>query len=158
METERWRHVSIARAVEIDFYKNAENIGRSNLNTKLSTGSSSTGTNKLSSDNSTSVIATVRFDRFGRSEITLDDQSQPLVSAWSTDDFSFAFTRNENRLFLKTSFGVSLSMKGKVKNLIKISISKSYLCKFKLKMRIINRPFQGMKFDFESRIRIMKEK
>ena len=114
METERWRHVSIARAVEIDFYKSSENIGISNVNTKLPL--STTGTNKLSSSNSTSVIATVQFDRFGRSKITLDDQSQPLVSAWTTDDFSFAFTRNENRLFLKTSFGVSLSMKGKVKN------------------------------------------
>lgn len=130
METERWRHVSIARAVEIDFYKTSENIGIANLNTKLSTGSSTTGTNKLSSDNSTSVIATVRFDRFGRSEITLDDKSQPLVSAWTTDDFSFAFTRNENRLFLKTSFGVSLSMKGKVKNSIKFIPLKNYSRRF----------------------------
>ena len=122
METERWRHVSIARAVEIDFYKSSENIGISNLNTKLPTGLSTTGINKLPSDDSTSVVATVRFDRFGRSEITLDDQSQPLVSSWSTGDFSFAFTRNENRLFLKTSVGLSLSMKGKVKNSIKASL------------------------------------
>ena len=82
METERWRHVSIARAVVFDFFKYSK------------------------------VVASVRFDRFGNSEFSSTEEKKILVSGKQTDEFSFSFSKSDNRLSLKTSFGVALHMKG----------------------------------------------
>ena len=79
METEKYGHVSIARAVEFDFFEENE------------------------------VTKSVRFSRFGEASLLTDGTENPLISAPEGSNFTFAKSGNRLSMWTDFGVGLTMN-------------------------------------------------